>query len=227
MEKKDSGKVTREDFLDDESDEKDAEGKAADREFWHERFEKYRPELFCYACRLTNSTVDQAEDILQETACRLEKYCPKQDEVAAVKPYLYLMVRNAWVDSISKKALISIDDPNFSPDQIKRLVVDPKAHQTLENRDLLDFIGKGLESPEHEIFQMWREGRSDAEIAERCGICKLEVKLAKARIKDRARNKLKRTHRQTPDMKLPDIKRTGNSPQQSRASLVPRARKRR
>jgi RNA polymerase sigma factor (sigma-70 family) len=197
-----------------ESDEQHETDGIDDLQSWCDFFNAHRSELLGYAGKITGNS-EEARDILQDAFCRLARLCPKFDKVGTLqrKPYLFVVIRNLCTDALrktNKHKLVRMDDPDFLSDQVRELAAFCDTHRILETANMLDFLGEELEPPDDRVYQLMREDKTRAEIAQICGISVADVRRSEARIKYHTRSKLKQ-----PNRGLPDIKRTGKPAQKS------------
>jgi RNA polymerase sigma factor (sigma-70 family) len=105
--------------------------------------------------------------------------------------------RGGFAQGYSRRNMRSLDAPAFAdgdPRQapfVRRMEGRPDAgHQHVDDRDELDWVQAKLPAPLRETFELLREGRSVAEVADQLGICQATVRQRTQSILRRARRLL-------------------------------------
>jgi RNA polymerase sigma factor (sigma-70 family) len=108
--------------------------------YWCGAYVEYRQLLVEYARRLTNGRTDEAEDLTQESICRVLKWPKDPGQVSSPLSYFKRVVRNEWRTKWAKEGahhVESLDQIAGDPARQKDLpTVEPEVLRTLENEGL-------------------------------------------------------------------------------------------
>src|SRR5690554_993546 len=84
------------------------------RQFYEQLVSDELDRLYRTAWRLTGSTVE-AEDLTQEVFLKAWRSIDKLRRVAAVRPWLFRVLRTTWIDKLRKSGrrpqLVALDEP--------------------------------------------------------------------------------------------------------------------
>ncbi len=128
---------------------------------------------------------DEAADIVQDTMLRLFENRKQFEDIADIKSYCIIVVRNACLNKLrGKKQHLTIDE-------ISNINSDEDIHTELEWRDFYGIVSKAMDrlpSDQRNVFKMSVYGGfTNAEIADLLGITQgnVRVLLSRARTKIR------------------------------------------
>lgn len=137
--------------------------------FWAQALEDAHERLTSYARRLANGKVYDAEDLVQETACRALTYAP--DPVGIRNPAYYLLrtMRNVWIDKWARERPENVEPLDGLLSGPRHPKVDPVAQQKLETRELREEINAGLgqlTDRERLLLKLHLQGYKNQDIAD-------------------------------------------------------------
>lgn len=178
------------------------------REFWAQVCEAFSQRLKVYALRLANGRLSDAEDLMQETVCRVLMYPQNPVEVRNPSRYLLLLMRNLWITKYQKEnraSMESLDEllsKETEENQHRSVVpaVEPDAFRILENAELKAALlaRHGLLKPrEKRLLSLYLEGYKPDEIAAVLGedvrVVRSDLNALKAKVRQRLRTAKKKT----------------------------------
>ncbi len=146
------------------------------RPFWEGMYLESRERLIAYALRLSNGNVYDAEDLLQDTFCRILLYTKDPQEIRSPLGYLLTIMRNIWRARRRKEGtvnMISIDEaPSKKGRQNVEPAVEPDALRILEDDERKATVRANLGplSPREELLlELLLRDYTRAEIADMLG----------------------------------------------------------
>lgn len=137
-------------------------------------FEAYYPLLLNYAGRIIRDEA-QANDIVQETFCRLYENSEKLSPDMALKPYLYKTVYHRCVDLLRHRKIAATPlETGMMDFYLSQIIQNPESELMLRDQELREAIGQAIEHlPERcrEVFRLSKfEELSNKQIAQQLGI---------------------------------------------------------
>lgn len=173
------------------------------KEKWAAVVEREYPRLLRYARRLAYANHDDAEDMVQEAACRILDSRVDPTVVQSQVSYLRTVIRNVWLDERRKRPMITVSYDDDANEGIRIQLVDEQASNVMqsriEDRELTDIFGRllreelgYLQKREHKLLLMHLQGLNTMEIAEELGEDVRVVRYNLNAIKSRMRYRLKR-----------------------------------
>jgi RNA polymerase sigma factor (sigma-70 family) len=160
--------------------------------FWAQALEDANERLMSYARRLANGRVYDAEDLVQETACRALVYA--RDPVGVRNPAYYLlrMMRNIWVDKWKKENSANVESLDDLLGSARHPKVEPVVQQVLETQELQEemSVGQGqLTAREELLLKLHLKGYSNKDIAglleEDVRVTRTDINAVKAKVRYR------------------------------------------
>jgi len=147
------------------------------RPFWEKVCEELKDALKAKALRLANGRVEDAEDLVQGTVCRILMYPRNPQKIGSPLRYLFRVMRNLWIDGERKerrKKTDSLDElRSRETEQNHRRSVEPTVEPTalrmLENNEFRDKLRAKqgpLTTREKLLLALYLRGYSRKEIAD-------------------------------------------------------------
>ncbi len=140
--------------------------------FWAKTCEDFMQSLMVCALRLVKGRAYDAEDLVQETVCRVLAYSRTPEEIKNPRGYLLRIMRNAWIDKWAKEQTANTDSLEALQDANalkNHPTVEPEVLRILENEELAESLRplpRRLTQREELLFRLYREGYNDKEIAD-------------------------------------------------------------
>ena len=151
----------------------DEEGRRSrNRPFWVKSLEDSDEILKAYARGLANGRTYDAEDLVQETACRALSCSKEPCEIMNPAGYLLRIMRNIWIDKWAGENSANMESLEKLLDAGRHPAVEPVVEQSLESRELQDEMsvrGGPLTPRESLLLELHLRGYNCKEIAERLG----------------------------------------------------------
>jgi RNA polymerase sigma factor (sigma-70 family) len=178
------------------------------REFWVQVCEAFIQRLRVYALRLANGRLSDAEDLMQETVCRILMHPQNPVKVRNPSGYLLCIMRNIWITKWRKEGaakLESLDEllSKATEENQHRSVapaVEPDTLRILENNELKAKLRamQGLLKPrEKRLLSLYLDGYKHDEIAAVLGedvrVIRSDLNAVRAKVSQRLRTAKKRT----------------------------------
>jgi len=138
--------------------------------FWVKALEDANERMMSYARRLTNGRVYDAEDLVQETACRALTYTPDPGGIGNPASYLLRIMRNIWVDKWARENSANVERLDDLLSSARHPKVEPIVQQVLETRELQEEmnVGQGqLTAREQLLLKLHLKGYTSKDIADR------------------------------------------------------------
>jgi DNA-directed RNA polymerase specialized sigma24 family protein len=151
-----------------------------------ESFMQFRARLIRYAIGL-GCILDLAEELVDKAIFRDAKYNQAQGMLNSNYPYMRKTVRRVWIDywfdpkrlkTVSLDELMSAGDDDGDQHRSWEPSVNPETQENLELEQRLGLLG-GLNQNELGLLNLWLEGYSAKEMAERFG---MSVPMVNARL---------------------------------------------
>jgi RNA polymerase sigma factor (sigma-70 family) len=142
---------------------------ARHRAIWAQVCQDLYQRLILRARRLTNDRLSDAEDLVQETVCRVLIYPSNPMEVRTPLGYLLRMMRNIWIDQWVKEKRENTDSLDDILSGTRHPTVESDVLRILENEELNDQMSSklvGLTSREKLLLQLHLEGYKCKDIAD-------------------------------------------------------------
>jgi RNA polymerase sigma factor (sigma-70 family) len=117
---------------------------APHRELWAKACEVFSQRLRVYALKLANGRLSDAEDLVQETICRMLTYPRKPTEIRSPSDYLLVLMRNLWIAKRRRENRVNMEslDELLSKEEEQKqhrsavFAVEPDVLRILENDEL-------------------------------------------------------------------------------------------
>lgn len=142
---------------------------------WEQPYLNYNLNLISFATlRFTKGDRSLAEELVQDTFCRVISYSSNLAKINNPLGYLKKTMKNLWIDQWKKSGgirMLSIDDDNEEKREalINELPsVEPDIHRILENEELsnqLRIATGNLKPSERDVFRLFLRGLDCREIA--------------------------------------------------------------
>lgn len=138
---------------------------------WEEIFVGLQAQLTAFAMGYTKDNNYAAEDLVQDTICRVIRYSPDPAKIKNPAAYLARTLRSLWIDHWKKLRglrMQSIDDETDTILRNEIPSVEPDVLRHLENEELrkdLRIVSGNLKPLEKEVFKLFLEGYDCEEIA--------------------------------------------------------------
>lgn len=180
------------------------------RSFWEKTCEALMQRLTAYALRLVNGRIYDAEELVQETVCRILTYPRNPEEIRSHLAYLKTIMRNIWKTwwlRERRASTVSLDELLSKGPQQKQhrgleLAVAPDALRIFENDELRAELhaNQGPLTPrEEELLQKYLEGYTCKEIAHILGedarLIRVELNAVKTKVRSRLMKRRVRTRK--------------------------------
>lgn len=139
------------------------------RPFWETTIEDFSERLASYARRLANGRAYDAEDLVQETACRALIYSRNPEEIRSPAGYLLRMMRNIWVDKWARENTANTESLEDLLANGRHPTVEPVVQRVLENEELrsrMDAKQGPLSPREKTLLALYMRGYKCKDIAE-------------------------------------------------------------
>jgi RNA polymerase sigma factor (sigma-70 family) len=167
------------------------------RPFWGNAFEEFDQRLRSYAHRLANGRAYDAEDLVQETACRALIYARNPAEIRNPLSYLLRMMRNVWTDKWARENVANTESLDDLLSTGRDPVVEPVVQRILESMELQEEMGARqgpLNAREKLLLELHMKGYKTKEIAAELGenvrLTRSDLNAVKAKVRYRiARSK--------------------------------------
>jgi RNA polymerase sigma factor (sigma-70 family) len=166
------------------------------RTFWSKACEDSYSRLLSYARKLTNNNMQAAEDLAQDTVCRVLKYSSNPESIANPTKYLLRVLHNNWIDNLRHyRAVNEVSlDGGLSDGELP--AVEPTVQIALEHkevddrfRDMMTQELRRLSARERYLLTSYLEGHNCKEIAAELGedvsITRYNVNALKAKLRYR------------------------------------------
>jgi RNA polymerase sigma factor (sigma-70 family) len=138
--------------------------------FWGKTLEDFHERLMSYARRLANGRVYDAEDLLQETACRTLIYSPNPGTIRNPLSYLLRMMRNIWIDKWARENTANVESLEDLINSGRHPIVEPVVQRVLENEELRVEMGakQGPLTPREKLLlELYLRGYKCKDIADK------------------------------------------------------------
>lgn len=167
------------------------------RPFWGGAFEEFDQRLRSYARRLANGRDSDAEDLVQETACRALIYAKNPAEIKSPLSYLLRMMRNVWTDKWARENVANLESLDDLLCTGRDPAVESDVQRILESKELKEEMGtrQGPLTPrERLLLELYMSGCKCKDIAEQLGenvrLTRCDLNAVKAKVRYRlARSK--------------------------------------
>jgi RNA polymerase sigma factor (sigma-70 family) len=148
--------------------------------FWEKICVDLKDTLKTKALRLANGRVQDAEDLVQGTVCRILMYPRNPQKIRSPRGYMLVVMRNLWIDKEDRernKITDSLDELLSKEAEQKQRhkvepAIEPAALRILENNELRARmrVKQGSLTAREELLLEWHlEGYNRKEIAEKLG----------------------------------------------------------
>lgn len=158
--------------IDEESPSAEECTTAPHRDYWAEACMNFHRRLASYARSLTNGRTYDAEDLVQETACRALLYSVNPAEIRNPLGYLLRMMRNVWMDKWARQQVADTATLDEVLNTSSHPTAEPEAYRSLENKEFTAAVllkTAGLAPREKLLLRLYFEGYEPREIAEELG----------------------------------------------------------
>lgn len=138
--------------------------------FWMQTIEDSNKPLMSYARRLANGRIYDAEDLVQETACRALIYSRNPGEIRNPRSYLLRMMRNIWIDKWAKENTANVESLEDLLSTGRHPIVEPVVQRLLESEELRAKMAakQGPLTPREKLLmQLYLNGYKCKEIADK------------------------------------------------------------
>ncbi len=160
--------------------------------FWAQALEDACGRMNSYARKLANGRTYDAEDLVQETACRALTYCPDPVEIRNAASYLLRMMRNVWIDRWTRENSANVESLEELLSSGRHPTVEPLAQRLLEHEELREQMAakQGPLTPrEGLLLELYLKGDKCKDIADRLGedvrLIRADLNAVKAKVRYR------------------------------------------
>ena len=164
-----------------------------DKTTFEQTMERLRPLILRIGQDFFGS-MDDAEDVAQETLIRLWQYCQRLDEGRNIEALVMRMAKHCCVDMQRRSRIETIREDDDGPVTILSLA--PSPHDELEQKEGVTALNEAistLKPRERQLFEMrQQEGLSTEEIAEQTGIPRASVQSMISMARKKVFNELRR-----------------------------------
>ena len=164
-----------------------------DKTTFEQTMERLRPLILRIGQDFFGS-MDDAEDVAQETLIRLWQYCQRLDEGRNIEALVMRMAKHCCVDMQRRSRIETMREDDDGPVTILSLA--PSPHEELEQKEGVTALNEAistLKPRERQLFEMrQQEGLSTEEIAEQTGIPRASVQSMISMARKKVFNELKR-----------------------------------
>ncbi len=164
--------------------------------FWERACDDAKQQLISYARRLAKGRVYDADDLFQDTVCRIFVYLKNPEDIRNPVAYLLRTMRNVWLDKRRQEDSSNIESLDDMLNEHRHPTVDPQVTRLLENNDLKNEMqaGKGpLSREEKQLLSLYLEGYKCGEIAGRMNWDVYRTRSELNAVKAKVRYRLKRS----------------------------------
>jgi RNA polymerase sigma factor (sigma-70 family) len=167
------------------------------RSRWVQTYEENSQRLASYARHLARGNIADADDLIQETICRVLHHGSNASRIENLFSYMLKVMQNAWISKRMKECQVStesLDDLIARRALKKEPVINPEVLQVLENQDFQRAFNasKGkLSVPEKEILSLYLAGYTCDEIADKLKEDEQIIRMRINAVKSKVRYRLK------------------------------------
>lgn len=162
------------------------------RPFWGKALEEFDQRLTSYARRLSNGRGYDAEDLIQETACRALVYSRNPAEIRSPLGYLLRVMRNVWSDKWARENVANLESLEDLLSNGREPAVEPDVQRLLESRELKEEMGARqgpLTQREELLLGLYMRGYKCKDIADELGenvrLTRSDLNAVKAKVRYR------------------------------------------
>ena len=128
---------------------------------------RYHGALLAFARRMLNATGHDAEDVVQDALIRAYHGLRVTDRPMALRPWLYMIVRNRALDELRSPQRAGTFDDEFALNAVPTADAEQCVQQRAEMRQLVDEIGRLPERQRIALVLREFDGCSHVETAQR------------------------------------------------------------
>ena len=128
---------------------------------------RYHGALLAFARRMLNATGHDAEDVVQDALIRAYHGLRVTDRPMALRPWLYMIVRNRALDELRSPQRAGTFDDEFTLNAVPTADAEQCVQQRAEMRQLVDEIGRLPERQRIALVLREFDGCSHIETAQR------------------------------------------------------------
>ncbi len=128
---------------------------------------RYHGALLAFARRMLNATGHDAEDVVQDALIRAYHGLRATDRPIALRPWLYMIVRNRALDELRSPQRAGTFDDEFALNAVPTADAEQCVQQRAEMRQLVDEIGRLPERQRIALVLREFDGCSHVETAQR------------------------------------------------------------
>lgn len=167
-------------------------GREQYRPFWGKALAEFDTRLNSYALRLANRRSYDAEDLIQETACRVLVYSRNPAEIRSPLGYLLRVMRNVWADKWARDNVANLESLDDLLSTGRDPAVEPDVQRLLESMELKEEMGvrQGpLTEREELLLGLYMNGYKCKDIADEMGenvrLIRSDLNAVKAKVRYR------------------------------------------